>query len=219
VATFMAAQSVDVLALSVGQYYDSAQKQWFGTLASTDQIRHRLYDAGGTVLLDVTVSAGVQDGYGLHVYKLAATQSAFSWRCDITASSRASAGYFDIARAWAGPVWQPAIGIAYPWDEGWQDGANNVRGKLSNARFQGDGARFRTVNIVLDFMSDADKLQAKTMMRLTGTRGQILVIPDEAGDVAREAILGSIDKLQPVTCSQDTAPPVYSQSFSLTQDL
>lgn len=219
IATFSAPLAVDVLALSVGQYFDSAKKQWFSQLASTDQVRHRLYDSGGAVLLDVTLNSGVLDGYGLHIYKLAATLTVASWRCDITATSRGAQGFFDIARAWAGPVWQPAIGIAYPWDESWQDGANNVRGKLSNARFAGDGARYRTVNIVLDFMSQADKLQAKEMMRITGTRGQLLVIPDEDGDPPREAILGAIDKLQPLTCAQDLAPPVYTQSFSLTQDL
>lgn len=219
VATYDAVYPVDILALSIGQAFDSRRKKWFGTLAATDQIRHQLFDAGGATLLDVTVSAGCLDGYGLHTYRLANTVNAASWRCDITATSRAAQGYFDISRAWSGPVWRPGIGIAYPWDEAWQDGANNTRGKLSGARFTGDGPKYRTVNVLLDFMSDADKLQAKEMMRVVGTRGQLLVVPDQDGNPPSEAILGILDKLQPITCSQDIVPPVYSQSFSLTQDL
>lgn len=188
------------------------------TLASTDQIRHRLYN-GASLLLDVTENCGVLTGYGLHVHLLASPLTVTSWKIDITATSRAAAGYCDIARAWAGPVWRPAIGIALPWDESWEDGAVNVRGVLSGALFVGDGPQYRTVNLKLDFMSDADKVQAKELARVSGRRGQVLVIPDEGGDVPREAILGHIDKMQPITCSMAIVPPVYSQQFALIQDL
>jgi hypothetical protein len=128
-ATFAAATSVDVLALSGC------------TLSSTDTVRHRLYSSDGTTVLydSGVIACGVLPGYALHVTVLSASYSATYWRCDVVATSRASLGYFDIARAWAGPVWTPSIGISVPWDEGWEDDADVVRAKRSGGRFVGDG--------------------------------------------------------------------------------
>jgi hypothetical protein len=208
-ASFAAATAIDVLALGGAG------------LASTDQVRHRLYDAGGSLLLDVTEACGVLDGYALHVHLLASPLTVASWRCDITATSRAGLGYFDIKRAWAGPKFQPAIGISRPFDDGWQDDAANMRGKLSGGFFGGDGPQYRAVNLVLNYIADGtEKAQVKEMLRVAGRRGQVLAIPDEAGDIPREAILGHFDKLQLVgTSNDDVIPPVYSQSFSIIQDL
>jgi hypothetical protein len=220
-AKFSTGLQIDVLALVTGQYYDSSQRQWFASLAATDTVRHRLYASDGvTVLLDTgAIACGVLDGYRLHAYLLASPVTAYSWRCDIVAASRGGFGYFDIARAWAGPKWQPDIGIALPWDEAWMDGAVIMRGKLSGGLFPGDGPQYRTVNCTLDFMDDAEKAEAKEMSRICGLRNQVLVIPDEAGDVPREAILGHFDKLQPIAASQPIVPPVYQQSYSINQDL
>jgi hypothetical protein len=192
------------------------------TLGETDQIQHRLYagaNATGTLLLDTTVDADVFDGYGLHLALQSASYSALSWRCDIVASSRGAEGYFDIARAWAGPVWNPSIGISYPWEETWNDDADNVRGGRSGALFIGDGAQYRSAKVSLEFMSEADKLQAKELARVAGRRSQALIIPNNAGDPPREAILGHLDQMQPIRCSIPTAPAVYEQSFSIIQDL
>lgn len=217
----MAGTQIDVLSLCAGQYYSSSQRQWFATLASTDTVRHRLYASDGTtVLLDTgAIACGILDGYRLHIYLLAAPITAYSWRCDIVATSRGSFGFFDVARAWAAPKWQPAVGIALPWDESWNDGAANVRGKLSGGLFLGDGPQFRSANFTLDFMAVADKTQAKELSRIAGTRNQVLVIPDEDGTPAREAILGHFDRMQPLTASKPIVPPVYQQSYSLIQDL
>jgi hypothetical protein len=205
--TFAAVTQIDIVALAAA------------TLGAADSVRHRLFDAAGATLLDVTVSAGVLPGYALHVYTLAASINAASWRCDITATSRVSNGYFDIGRAWAGPKWRPAVGIDFGWDETWNDDANNMRGKISGALFVGDGALYRSANVNLGFMGDTDKAQAKELSRLSGRRSQVLIVPDQDGDVPREAILGRIDKMQPEKNLPGYVPPLYSQAFSLIQDL
>jgi hypothetical protein len=95
-----------------------------------------------------------------------------------------------------------------------------VRGKLSGGLFVGDGPQYRAVNLTLQYIGDGtEKAQAKEMARVAGRRGQVLSIPDEDGEIAREAILGHFDKLQPLVCAEDILPPVYSQSFSIIQDL
>lgn len=207
IATFAAVTAIDILALGAA------------TLGAGDSIRHRLFDASGASLLDVTVSAGVLPGHALHVYTLAASVNAKGWRCDITATSRASNGYFDIGRGWAGPKWRPTYGVSFGWEESWQDDANNVRGKISGALFPGDGAQYRTVDVTLNYMSETDKAQAKELSRLTGRRSQVLLVPNQTGDIPREAILGRVDKMQPAKNITGPSPGRYSQSFSVIQDL
>jgi hypothetical protein len=210
-ATFAAATSINVLALGGC------------TLTATDTVRHRLYagvNGTGALLLDTgAIACGVLAGYGMHVYKLAAALTPLSWRCDIVATSRGVQGYFDVARAWAGPVLQPGVGIDHGWDEAWLDGANNVRGSLSGALFPGDGPQYRVLNANLGWLSDAEKAQFKEMQRIVGTRSQVLFIPDEDGDVPREAILGHLGPLQQAKEANARVPPVYSQAFTITQDL
>lgn len=211
VASFTAATSINVLALGSC------------TLSATDTVRHRLYagpSATGTLLLDTgAIACGVLPGYALHVYKLAAALSPQSWRCDIVATSRASLGYVDIGRAWASPVLQTAVGISRPWDEMWTDDVDIVRGKRSGGLFVGDGPQYRILNVSLDWVSEAEKAQLKEMQRLIGRRYQALIIPDEDGDIPREAVLGRLGALQPVRNSALPVPPVYGVSFNIIQDL
>jgi hypothetical protein len=208
-ATFAAVTSVSVLALAGC------------TLAATDTVRHRLFAADGvTVLYDSGVIAcGVLPQFALHVQLLGASYSAGSWRCDIVAPSRNSLGYFDIARAWAGPMWTPAIGISLPWSESWEDGANVTRSKLSGGVFLGDGPQYRMMDAVLNWMTEADKAQAEDLARIVGTRGQVLFIPVDTGNLPRQAILGRFGKMQPIAQQQKTVPPRYQQNFNFIQDL
>jgi hypothetical protein len=172
------------------------------------------------VLLDTgAIACGVLPGYALHVYKLAAALSPLSWRCDIVATSRASLGYFDIGRSWAAPVLQTAVGISRPWDEMWTDDVDIVRGKRSGGLFVGDGPQYRILNVSLDWLSEAEKAQLKEMQRLIGKRYQALIIPDEDGDIPREAVLGRLGSLAPIRNTAPPVPPVYGQVFNIIQDL
>lgn len=213
IANFAAATNITVLALGSC------------TLSSTDTVRHRLYsgaNATGTLLYDSgVVSCGVLDGYALHISKLAATYSALSWRCDIVATSRATAayGYFDIKRAWAAPILQTGVGMSHGWGEVWKDGSDNVRGKLSGGFFGGDGPKQRLMNFTLDWLSESEKTTLLDMQRLIGTKSQLLFIPDEDLSQPRTAILGRLLDPQEAKESAARVPPVYSMSFSILQDL
>lgn len=209
-AVFDAVYSIDVLALSGC------------TLDAADTVRHRLYDAGGSVLYDSTAEAcGVLEGNALHVKALAQAYSAKSWRCDIVATSRATQGYFDIKRAFASQRWKPAIGMTRPWESGWSDDADKVRSKRSGGVFVGDGGRYRTLNVQLGWMEQAEAISyAQVMAYEAGVRGQVLCIPDETSPyIPAEAIFGRMERVQPVRQTKDTVPPVYEQSFTIQQDL
>jgi hypothetical protein len=208
-ATFAAATSINVLALAGC------------TLSATDTVRHRLYDTDGTtVLYDSTaVACGVLPGYALHITRLSQAYSPKYWRCDIVATSRASYGYFDIARAWAAPVWTPTIGISLPWEEIWEDDAEVIMAPRSGAKFVGDGPQYRTLNCSLKWLLAADKIQAKELARVAGRRTQVLLVANSAGDLPREAILGHITKMAPQRQTINSVPARYEQDFSITQDL
>jgi hypothetical protein len=209
IVTFAAATSVSVLALGGC------------TLSATDTVRHRLYSADGTTVLydSGVIACGVLSQYALHVHLLGASYSASFWRCDIVATSRATQGYFDIARAWAGPMWTPTIGISLPWSESWEDGGEVIRAKRSGGTFVGDGPQYRTVEVVLKWMSEADRAQAEDMARAVGTRSQVLLIPLESGTIPRQAILGRFARMQPIVQTQLCFPACYEQSFNIIQDL
>lgn len=190
------------------------------TLAAADTVRHQLitdllviaYDSG-------VIPCGVEEEYALHAKLLSQSYASIKyWVTYFSAPSRATDGYFDIARAWAGPCWTPEVGMSRPWGEGWSDGADIIRGKKSGGVFVGDGPKLRTLDFSLDWMGDADKALCKRMLRDIGRRKQLFVIPDEAGHIPTEAILGRIPDLAKITNSKDVVPPVYETSFSILQD-
>jgi hypothetical protein len=207
-ARFQAAADLDLLGL-------------FGaTLGEADQVRHRLYDAGGIVTLDETVDAGVIDGYGQHVHKLASTQTGvLTWRCDITATSRAGVGYFDIGRAWAGPAVEPSVGISEGWASGFVEETQMGRAKYSGLTFGAAGVRRRIMEFGFDYLDEDDKAALEDMARICGISAQVLFVPFYDADPARQAILGKFVNPQLIVESNNTAPPTYSQKFRIEQDV
>lgn len=191
----------------------------FGTnIGPADQVRHRLYDAGNIVILDDTVSAGVVPGYGMHLYRLPTTLVAAKWRCDITASSRASSGNFDVGRAWAAPVVQPKIGIAPGWSEDQIDKAEKVRGRFSGAVFTGNGPQYRSTEVTFGYLNEADSDALKEMVRAVGQRKQVFFAPFDE-DMPTQAILGKFTSISPITEPARTFPRHFSQQFTIEEDL
>lgn len=189
------------------------------TLADTDDIRHRLYDEGNNLLYDTTVDSDIVDGYGLHVHTLDAEYDVAKWVCDITATSRSAEGFFDIGRAWAGPIWEPGISWSLGWSDGWNDTTPVRRGRFSGASFIGQGVQFRTINFTLDFLSAADRIQGMDLARLAGMRNQLLFVPDVNSDWARLGMIGRFTQVPRISQPLDVTPVAYTQIFEIQQDL
>lgn len=192
------------------------------TLASTDTIRHRLSATamGNGELLDTTaVACDVQDGYWQHLHILAAAVSARYWRCDIVATSRAAEGYFDIGRAWAGDVWEPAINFSLDWHEQWVDSSIVEKSPRSGAVFVDEGVIYRRMGVQFDAFAEADRVEALYLDRVAGKRSQILFVPNSAGDPETEAILGRMIDTTPVRNPTDSWPARYSKQYDIEQDL
>jgi hypothetical protein len=191
-------------------------------LAETDTVRHRLdaVTAGAGVLLDTgAIDSGCLTRYKQHVYPLASTISARYWRCDISATSRAAAGFFDIGRAFAGAGWMPTVGFSIGWGDRWVDLSEVVRSKRSAAVFVDVCEMFREMALQFDSLTDADRLQALEMDAYAGRHGQILFVPStESASIQQEAILGRMQDTTQIRQETDAYPLRYAKSYSIQGD-
>jgi hypothetical protein len=197
------------------------------TLFSTDTVRHRLSNVAlgnGEILDTGAVASGISDGYDQTLKVLGSggtNTTARYWRCDINAISRSFVeGYFDIGRAWAGPVWQPSVGISLNWSEAWDDTSQIERSPVSGATFVQGGVSPRGMSVQFDYLSEDDKANALYIDRTVGTRGQLLFVPDETSTTLNaQAILGRQTRIARISQPTDTYPVVYSKAYDLQQDL
>lgn len=189
------------------------------TLGPDDVIRHRLYDTGNNLLYDATVDADVVAGYNLHIHLLDAEYTVAKWVCNITATSRSAFGFFDVGRAWLGPIWQPGINMSLGWSDGWNDTTPVKRGRFSGAAFPGQGVQYRSISFVLDWLSSTDRTQGMELGRLAGLRNQLLFVPDANGDWMRRAMIGRFTSVPRINQVLDVTPEAFAQAFEIQQDL
>lgn len=195
------------------------------TLGATDTIRHRLSAValGNGELLDTTaIACNADSAYLQSLYVLAASVTPRYWRCDIVATSRATQGYFDLGRAWAGPMWSPAINFSLGWSSGWVDPSAVERSMRSGAVFVDEGAIYRREAIQFDNLSEADRTQALELDRAAGRRGQVYYIPNYTAAVtttgATSAILGRMTDTAPLSNPTDQYPARYTKTYILETD-
>lgn len=170
-------REVGVLALCfprTSSPYDYDLQPDFG---AADTIRHRLDAAtpGAGALHDSgVVASGVLPGYGVHVHRLTAPVSARYWRCDLDAVSRANLGYVDVQRAWAGPVFEPAIGFAWGDTVIWDSDSVIARASRGPSEFVEPQESIRTWAMSFEGLSDEESAQMVELERRMTTAGQFL---------------------------------------------
>lgn len=179
VCDFGANREIGALALMVPRTNDPDVYSEPPMLAPGDTIRHRLdlSSPGAGALLDTGHAAsGVLPGYGVHVFKLSAPVTARYWRCDIDAISRGPLGYIDVARAWAGPVMSPRVGISYGATRTWQSDSIIARASRGTDEFIDAQESLRAWSFTLDYIDDATEANAwEDFERRMTSAGQFLV--------------------------------------------
>jgi hypothetical protein len=105
--------------------------------------------------------------------------------------------YRDIGRVWAGPVFQPAIGMAYDWSQEWQDAGVVTYAPKSGVRFSDAGARRRQVSFAFRSLTQAEADTADDGAYDVGATGQMLVCTDP-DTPARTTLIGRAE-LNPIT--------------------
>lgn len=188
-------------------------------IGTTDTVRHQLsaISAGGAELYDSGAITGVNVNYDYLFTFLNATVNARYWRCTINAASLNAQGYFDVGRAWAGPIWQPASNFSYGWGETWADASRITESSKSGAEYVDRGPRRRIVDVSFARLSAADQAQAKELDRVAGINGQVLFIPNP--DSANKNIEGLIGRIASVTPILQPNVNIYSKSYSIRQSL
>lgn len=190
-ADFAADRPVDVLALRFPRDREDADG---AVLYPEGQVRHRLDPDGGTPgagaahtspWLDLAAAAG----HGYHLYRPPEV-SARWWRVELDLVPGTT---LDLGLAWAGRLWQPAIGLAPGWAEAFDDLAQAAVNPRSGARFVDPTERRRLLRLPLAQVRKADRPMLREALAHAGTSGQLLAVRDPAAEPpAREALIGRI---------------------------
>jgi hypothetical protein len=198
-----AAREIGVLALvqppdAGGWDADGEARGW---MASTDTVRHRLdlSTPGGDGVLDTGAQAGGwAPGYGVHTHVPPAALTARHWRMDLSAPSLAAVpGYVDIGRAWIGPAFRPLRNFAYGASRARVDSSRVQVNPRSALEAVDVGTMQRVVRFSLASLTE-DEAEAvlPDLLRVTGTRGQVLFIPEPGGPyAARQSIIGRLTQV------------------------
>lgn len=172
-------REIGVVALMFPRTNDSKLYDEPADFASTDTVRHRfsaLTPGAGELLDTGAIASGVRDGYGYHVYRLATPVSARFWRVDLDAISRAAIGYVDVGRAWAGPVFEPAVGFDFGDNYGWGADAPVSRASRGIAEFPDSIEPVRVWTLTLGGLSPAEAEDLIDFERRMNSVGQFLVV-------------------------------------------
>lgn len=188
-------------------------------IGAADTVRHQLsaVSAGSAELYDSGAITGVNPNYDYLFTLLTAAVNARYWRCSINAASLAAQGYFDVGRAWAGPIWQPASNFSYGWGETWADDSRVTSSQKSGADYIDHGPRRRIIDVSFARFSAADQAQAKELDRVAGINGQVLFIPNP--DSANRNTEGLIGRMTSVTPILQPNFSIYSKNYSIRQSL
>lgn len=148
-------------------------------IIATDLIRHWLDADGGTpgtgAILDTgSIQCGVNPKRGYHVVALASEVSARYWRCQITATSRASEGFFLVMMADAGPIFQPSFNHIYGERLGFPDNAETQRTPSSQSTFVTRNERTLAAQLIWDFIPDTERDAWNAMDEYAGSTEPVL---------------------------------------------
>lgn len=139
----------------------------------TDLIQHWLDADGGTagtgaVFNSGAVACGAHADRGYSVLALDTAVSARYWRCQITANSRSSKGYFLVSYAQPGPIFQPSFPHIYGERIGFDDNSDLQRAASSQVGHVARNERTLKASLVWDFIPDSERASWASMDEFAG---------------------------------------------------
>lgn len=164
-----------------------------------------------------TISAQARAGFqSPFIWKLPYLALARYWRVEIFDSTN-SDGYVQIGRLFLARGWTPSVNYSYGAGLGYQD-PTPVDTSLSGAEYFDVRTRFRVMNFSLEYITDTEAYNyALELQRLSGTSGEVLVIPDGGENVGQQPLRSFVGRLRqtgPVTQPRESA---YSVQFELKE--
>lgn len=163
-----------------------------------------------------TLSANARAGYqSPFIHLLATAQSLRYWKVEVDDTTNAD-GYVQIGRLFMAATWQPSVNYSYGAGLGYQD-PTAVDTSLSGAEFFDVRSRYRVFNFELQYIANAEAyVQALELQRLSGTSGEVLVVPDSADTANQPArsFVGRLVQLAPITQPQ---PSTFNCAFQVKE--
>ncbi len=183
--------------------------------ADTWQIKLSASAIGSTDVYDSGVlTASVAEDYELAYHIAAADKSARYMQITINATSRASLGYFDVGRIYAGAAFIPTRNPIYGLTDKWQDNSVITRAPKSGAAYVDIGSRFRRLDFGFDAIPASEKDTFQEIDRQIGMRKQILFTQDTSSGTDKQTIFGYIAEASPLRLPYFQT---YEKSYSIEQ--
>lgn len=154
-----------------------------------------------------TLSANARAGYqSPYISLLDSAQSLRYWRVEV-ADTGNSDGYVQVGRLFMASTWVPSVNYSYGAGLGYQD-PTPIDTSLSGAEYFDVRSRFRVFNFELQYILNTEAYNyALELQRLSGTSGEVLVIPDSADttNLPTRSFVGRLLQLGAITQPQPTA--------------
>lgn len=163
-----------------------------------------------------TLSANARAGYqSPFIHLLPAAQSLRYWKVEVDDTTNAD-GYVQIGRLFMAATWTPATNYSYGAGLGYQD-PTAVDTSLSGAEFFDVRSRYRVFEFELQYILNAEAYaQALELQRLSGTSGEVLVVPDST-DTANQPARAFVGRLQQLGAITQPQPSTYSARFQVKE--
>lgn len=189
--------------------YDSG----FQTVWPAGQIPQALLDWEEDNFWLGTLSANARAGYqSPYIAILPSATTARYWSFEI-ADTTNSDGYVQVGRLFMSSAWVPSVNYAYGAGLGYQD-PTPIDVSLSGAEYFDVRSKFRVFEFELQYILGSEAYSnALELQRLSGTSGEVLVVPDkdDTANVPVRSFVGRLLQIGPVFQPQPSAYTVKMQ--------
>lgn len=172
-----------------------------------------LYDSG-------TVAQNYRPEVGVAVLRFGGPVLVSSLALTVTYASTTADGYFDLGRLWAGQGRQLTSNISYGWSRTLTDNSKVTTAPLSGVEQIDERYQRRKLSFTCDWLTVAEAaIFRDEIERVAGTARQLLCLPEPAGDLARDAVIGRLTEVSPLNEPQFVMGRAFSKAFELMESL
>lgn len=164
-----------------------------------------------------TITAEARAAYNTPFIKAITKNSLRWWRVEIDDTTNPD-GYVQVGRLFLSDSWTPTYNMSYGASLAVED-PGSVEESEGGTEFFDVRAKFRTLNLDLDFVSENEAYaRILEIQRQLGTRGELLVIPDpdDTNNGFRRNMLGRLVKIEPIV---NTFTQYYKVSIEIKEIL
>lgn len=163
-----------------------------------------------------TLSANARAGYqSPFIHLLPAAQTMRYWKVEVDDTTNAD-GYVQIGRLFMASTWVPSVNYAFGAGLGYED-PTLIDRSLSGAEYFDVRSRFRVFEFELQFILGSEAYAyALELQRLSGTSGEVLVVPDK-DDAANQPVRAFVGRLLQLGKMTQPQPSAFNCAFQIKE--